>query len=133
MLKNILIGGIDLPKLDAKVSSLKLALAKKYEETNAALADHIGKANELIASRALGADVETLRMKLDRLEGEMGNCSFGEFGSEDFPRRGVSGAVAEVFERNVRLEATIATLSKQVEALTAAKLSEVKARKAPKK
>lgn len=109
------------------------------EETNAALADHIAKANErmtsiervqsgntaqcqirmdglqdLIASRALAEDVETLRLKLDRREDEFHSRTMA-----------LSSEITS-------LTATVAALSKQVETLTAAKLSEVKARKAQK-
>jgi tetrahydromethanopterin S-methyltransferase subunit G len=111
---------------------------ERIEETNAALADHIVKANarmttiervesdntaqcqirmnglrDLIASRALAENVETLRMKLDRLEGSQDDCV----------------NLKDHLALAVRLDA----LTKQVDALTAAKLSEVKARKAPKK
>lgn len=133
---SLLTGGIDLPKLSTEVASLRLA----SEDTNAALADHIVKANarmatiervqsdntaqcqirmnglqDLIASRALAEDVETLRMKVDRRD--------GEFHSRTMV---LSSDIAA-------LRATVAGLSAKVEALTAAKLSEVKARKAPAK
>nr|WP_316627905.1 hypothetical protein [uncultured Brevundimonas sp.] len=133
---SLLTGGIDLPKVSNEVASLRLA----SEDTNAALADHIVKANarmatiervqsdntaqcqirmnglqDLIASRALAEDVETLRMKVDRRD--------GEFHSRTMV---LSSDIAA-------LRATVAGLSAKVEALTAAKLSEVKARKAPKK
>ncbi|WP_313552923.1 hypothetical protein [Brevundimonas sp.] len=133
---SLLTGGIDLPKLSTEVASLRLA----SEDTNAALADHIVKANarmatiervqsdntaqcqirmnglqDLIASRAHAEDVETLRMKVDRRD--------GEFHSRTMV---LSSDIAA-------LRATVAGLSAKVEALTAAKLSEVKARKAPKK
>ena len=136
MILSILTGGIDLPKVSNEVASLRLA----SENTNAALADHIVKANarmttiehvqsdntaqcqirmnglqDLIASRALAEDVETLRMKVDRRD--------GEFHSRTMV---LSSDIAA-------LRATVAGLSAKVEALTAAKLSEVKARKAPKK
>lgn len=99
MISKFLTGGIDLPKLASTVASLDLASS----ETNAALADHITKAHErmatiegvlsdntaqcqirmnglqdLIASRALAEDVETLRQKLNRLENDMGNCTFAD-------------------------------------------------------
>ena len=133
---SLLTGGIDLPKLSTEVASLRLA----SEDTNAALADHIVKANarmttiervqsdntaqcqirmnclqDLISSRALAEDVETLRLKLDRRD--------GEFHSRTMV---LSSDIAA-------LRATVAGLSAKVEALTAAKLSEVKARKAPAK
>jgi prophage DNA circulation protein len=128
MLKHILTGGIDLPKLDAKVSSLELALAEKYEETNKALADHIAKANEQLASRALAEDVETLRMKLDRVD------DYTETTSEELHDAVQKLATIKANHEDIAaLRATVAGLAAKVEALTAAKLSEVKARKAPKK
>ena len=129
---SLLTGGIDLPKLSNEVASLRLA----SENTNAALADHIVKANarmttiervqsdntaqcqirmnclqDLIASRALAEDVETLRMKVDRRD--------GEFHSRTMV---LSSDIAA-------LRATVAGLSAKVEALTAAKLSDVRSRK----
>jgi hypothetical protein len=205
---SLLTGGIDLPKLSTEVASLRLA----SEDTNAALADHIVKANarmatiervqsdntaqcqirmnglqDLIASRALAEDVETLRlkldrvddfaettsdelhdavqklatikanhediaalratvaglsakvetlrMKLDRLDSEIGNCTFGDAREREdgFTPRGLSGVVSDLSIGFYRQAGEIEALKKQVEALTAAKLSEVKARKAPKK
>lgn len=129
---SLLTGGIDLPKLSTEVASLRLA----SEDTNAALADHIVKANarmatiervqsdntaqcqirmnglqDLIASRALAEDVETLRLKLERRD--------GEFHSRTMV---LSSDIAA-------LRATVAGLSAKVEALTAAKLSDVRSRK----
>ncbi len=129
---SLLTGGIDLPKVSNEVASLRLA----SENTNAALADHIVKANarmttiervqsdntaqcqirmnclqDLIASRALAEDVETLRMKVDRRD--------GEFHSRTMV---LSSDIAA-------LRATVAGLSAKVEALTAAKLSDVRSRK----
>lgn len=43
---SLLTGGIDLPKLSTEVASLRLA----SEDTNAALADHIVKANARMAT-----------------------------------------------------------------------------------
>ena len=92
-------------------------MIRQDEAVNKALADHIVKAHEraaamenLIASRALAEDVETLRLKLER-----------------YAEGSASVSVA------ASLSAQVAGLSAKVEALTAAKLSEVKARKAPKK
>jgi hypothetical protein len=159
MISKLLTGGIDLPKLatDLRVLQAQLfstrgvtlgdpedntayksladvptrygslverldAIDDRAEETNAALADHIGKANELIASRALVEDVETLRVKMDR---------FGEA-----PNRKAERAIAQCIAITVEVEdlrATVASLQTQINTLTAAKLSEVKARKAPKK
>lgn len=142
MIFSILTGGIDLPKLDAKVSGLEAALAEKYGETNAALADHIVDANarmtnieNVMTSRALAEDVETLRLKLNRLDGEIGNCTFGaSLEREDgFTPHGLSGVVSDLSIGLYRQAGEIEALKKQVEALTAAKLSEVKARKAPAK
>jgi len=140
MILKLLTGGIDLPKLESRaigntraIANVEIDLAAKHEERNAALADHIVKANarlktiestvsnntaqcqirmnglqDLIGSRALAEDVETLRLKLER-----------------YAEGSASVSVA------VSLSAQVAALTKQVEALTAAKLSEVKARKAP--
>jgi hypothetical protein len=119
MLK-LLTGGIDLPKLESRaigntraIANVEIDLAAKYEETNTALADHITKANErmtafenLVGSRALAEDFETLKLR-------------NQFQDEDN---------IAAFKR---LNAAVASLTKQVEALTAAKLSEVKARKTP--
>lgn len=160
MISKLLTGGIDLPELRSKVSKLELLLDYKIEETNKALADHIAKANEslssntaalaircnglkadvttlqaVVGSRALAEDVETIRMKLDRLDGEIGNCTFGprQTGEDGFTPYGLSGVVSDLSIGFHRQAGEIKSLKKQVEALTAAKLSEVKARKAPKK
>jgi len=127
MILKLLTGGIDLPKLDAKVSNLELALAEKYEETNAALADHIAKSHELIASRALAEDVETLRLKLVRIAGEVVHPG------EGYIVPTLATVVADLKTSNANLIVAVASLTKQVDALTAAKLGEVKARKAPAK
>lgn len=171
MILSILTGGIDLPKLNTRVLNLDTqhaitmtvasgvrdevffargliekpggySFGDQYETRYASLADRLNAIENLIASRALAEDVETLRMKLDRLDSEIGNCTFGPqlISDDSFPRYGVSGAVAALSETVQRqasdinaLAATVAGLSAKVEALTAAKLSEVKARKAPKK
>ena len=124
MLK-LLTGGIDLPKLESRaigntraIANVEIDLAAKYEETNTALADHITKANErmtafenLVASRALAEDVETLRLKLERRDDEFHSRTM-------------------VLTREIQeLTATVAGLSAKVEALTAAKLSDVRSRK----
>lgn len=94
------------------------------EDVNKALADHIAKAHEQLASRALAEDVETLRLTLDRLKWDI----TGQFTAAGTPT--LATDVADLQTANATLAALIASLSKQVEALTAAKLSEVKARKA---
>lgn len=167
---SLLTGGIDLPKLEQRVLHLdaqhsttmhlvsdargELFRARgivpnedrqfgdPYETRYESLSDRLDAIENLIASRALAEDVETLRLKLNRLDGEIGNCTFGPqpISDDSFPRYGLSGAVAALSE-TVRgeansinaLSATVAGLSAKVEALTAAKLSEVKARKAPAK
>jgi hypothetical protein len=130
MLKHILTGGIDLPKLDAKVSSLELALAEKSEEANEALADHIVKANfrfddmgKFALTRASADDLDTLKQRVERLAWEFRD-SEGFVGTDG--QRTLATTVAS-------LSATVAGLQAEIDALTAAKLSEVKARKAPKK
>ncbi|WP_292077081.1 MULTISPECIES: hypothetical protein [Brevundimonas] len=133
MILSILTGGIDLPKLSTEVASLRLAV----EETNAALADHIVKANARMTTieGVVSDNVETLRMKLDRLDSEIENCTFGDAREREdgFTPRGLSGVVSDLSIGFYRQAGEIEALKKQVEALTAAKLSEVKARKAPKK
>ena len=97
---------------------------------------------DLISSRALAEDVETLRLKLNRLDGEIGNCTFGDMPEREdgFTPFGLSGFVsdlatefAQLKASNAILHVSVDALSAKVEALTAAKLSEVKARKAPAK
>lgn len=152
MISKLLTGGIDLPELRSKVSKLELLLDYKIEETNKALADHIAKANEslssntaalaircnglkadvttlqaVVGSRALAEDVETLKQRLERLAYQIqpGPIEEGDYN--------IAHAVMGVGSRLADLEATVSTLQSQVASLTAAKLSEVKARKAPKK
>lgn len=122
MILKLLTGGIDLPKLDAKVSNLE------------PLGDHIGKANmrmatieNVVSSRALAEDVETLRLKLNRIAGEVVHPG------EGYIVPTLATDVADLKTSNANLIVAVASLSKQVEALTAAKLGEVKARKAPAK
>lgn len=144
MILSILTGGIDLPKLNTRVLNLDTqhaitmtvasgvrdevffargliekpggySFGDQYETRYASLADRLNAIENLIASRALAEDVETLRLKLDRRD--------GEFHSRTMV---LSSDIAA-------LRATVAGLSAKVEALTAAKLSEVKARKAPAK
>ena len=117
----------DLPTRYGSLVERLDAIDDRAEETNAALADHIGKANELVASRALVEDVETLRMKLDRIAGEVVHPG------EGYLVPTLATTVADLKISNANLSTQVASLSKQVEALTATKLSEVKARKAPKK
>lgn len=101
-----------------------------YETRYESLSDRLDAMENLIASRALAEDVETLRMKLDRVSAEVeetysplaGDLSL----SDRLDRLAYASTVAT-------LTGQVAALTKQVEALTAAKLSEVKARKAPKK
>jgi chromosome segregation ATPase len=113
------------------------AIDDRAEETSAALADHIGKANELIASRALAEDVETLRLKVERVLWDTGrpNLTRSMEAAEDkdahYPTLGTE--VEHMQSAIASLRATVASLQTQINTLTAAKLSEVKARKAPKK
>lgn len=152
MILKHLTGGIDLPELAKTVGALRLDVTDNRKELNLALADHIAKANarmaaiegvvsnntaqcqirmnglqDLIASRALAEDVETLKQRVERLSYHVlpGPVEEGDYNIA----LGVETVGARVFD----LEATVAALTKQVEALTATKLSEVKARKAPKK
>ncbi|MFS0709879.1 hypothetical protein [Brevundimonas phoenicis] len=124
----LLTGGIDLPKLAANVADLRAAIIHAAQKgrphlgPTATVADviywlrcRIDALENLIASRALAEDVETLRLKLDRRD--------REFHSRTMV---LSSDIAA-------LRATVAGLAAKVEALTAAKLAEVKARKAPKK
>lgn len=111
MILKLLTGGIDLPKLAQRVKDLD----QNHQQTNAALGDHIAKANtrmttieNVVSSRALAEDVETLKQRLER-DDEDNIAAFD------------------------RLNRQVSILTKQVDALTAAKLGEVKARKAPKK
>lgn len=149
---SLLTGGIDLPKVSNEVASLRLA----SENTNAALADHIVKANarmttiervqsdntaqcqirmnclqDLIASRALAEDVETLRQKLDRVDDD--NATTSEELHDAVQKLASIKAnyedIAELRASFIGLHATVHGLSKQVEALTAAKLSDVRSRK----
>jgi hypothetical protein len=170
MILSILTGGIDLPKLNTRVLNLDTQHATTmsllsntvaaiygargivgkedrqfgdpYETRYESLSDRLDAIENLIASRALAEDVETLRLKLNRLDGEIGNCTFGDMpmredGFTPFGLSGfVSGLAAEVAQlkaSNAVLHVSVDALSAKVEALTAAKLSEVKARKAPKK
>lgn len=147
MILSILTGGIDLPKVSNEVASLRLA----SENTNAALADHIVKANArmttiehvqsdntaqcqirmnglqnlICTAAALAEDVETLKQRIER-------PTDGTISTVDLvPTLGTE--VAQLIAANAKLHVTVAGLQSQIDALTAAKLSEVKARKAPKK
>lgn len=94
----------------------------------AALSDR--RLENRVASRALAEDVETLRLKLERVTAEVeGTYSMlaGDLSLSD-RLNGLASASALA-----HLTTTVAGLSAKVEALTATKLSEVKARKAPKK
>jgi hypothetical protein len=153
---SLLTGGIDLPKLSTEVASLRLA----SEDTNAALADHIVKANarmatiervqsdntaqcqirmnglqDLIASRALAEDVETLRLKVERVDDD--NATTSEELHDAVQKLATIKAnqddITAMRTTIATLSGAVASLSAKVEALTATKLSEVKARKAPKK
>ena len=82
---------------------------------------------DLIASRALAEDVETLRMKLDRLDREIGNCTFGPRPTDDggFTPLGLSGVVSDLSIGFYRQAGEIEALKKQVEALAAAKFDTI--------
>lgn len=95
MILKLLTGGIDLPKLAQRVKDLD----QNYEQTNAALGDHIAKANTRMTT------IENV----------------------------VSTEVVQLKASNAILHASVDALTKKVDALTAAKLGEVKARKAPAK
>nr|WP_315025117.1 hypothetical protein [Brevundimonas diminuta] len=131
MLK-LLTGGIDLPLLDEVVHLHSrelhdargiMTLVVPYKS----LAERLDAMDDRIASRALAEDVETLRLTLDRLKWDI----TGPFTAAGTPT--LATDVADLQTANTTLAALVASLSKQVEALTAAKLSEVKARKAPRK
>lgn len=94
----------------------------------AALSDR--RLENRVASRALAEDVETLRLKLERVTAEVeGTYSMlaGDLSLSD-RQNGLASASALA-----HLTTTVAGLSVKIDALTAAKLSEVKARKAPAK
>lgn len=170
MILKLLTGGIDLPNLELRVLHLNAQhsttmhivsdiraelfsargiVAKEdrqfgdpYETRYESLSDRLDAIENLIASRALAEDVETLRLKLNRLDGEIGNCTFGDMPEREdgFTPFGLSGFVsdlatefAQLKASNAILHVSVDALSAKVEALTAAKLSEVKARKAPAK
>lgn len=157
MILKLLTGDIDLPELAKTVGALRLAVTDNREELNAALADHIAKANarvttiegvvsnntaqcqirmnglqDLIASRALAEDVETLKQRIERVEWEVKLPTIGTVSTVDLVPT-LATTVSQLIDSNAKLHVTVAALSKQVEALTAAKLSEVKVRKATKK
>lgn len=140
MILSILTGGIDLPKLEQRVLHLDAQHATTmhlvsnaqgelfrargivekedrqfgdpYETRYESLSDRLDAIENLIASRALAEDVETLRLKLERRDGEFHSRTM-------------------VLSNEINaLSATVAGLSVKIDALTAAKQSEVKARKA---
>lgn len=141
MILSILTGGIDLPKLNTRVLNLDTQHATTmsllsntvaaiygargivgkedrqfgdpYETRYESLSDRLDAIENLIASRALAEDVETLRMKLERVEGSQDHCVN--------------------LKDHLALAIRVDALTKQIDALTNAKLAEVKARKAPKK
>ena len=158
MILSILTGGIDLPKLNTRVLNLdtqhnttmhlvsdargELFRARgivpkedrefgdSYETRYESLSDRLDAIENLIASRALAEDVETLRLKLERVTAEVeGTYSMlaGDLSLSD-RSNGLASASAVA-----HLATTVAALSVKVDALTATKLAEVKARKAPKK
>lgn len=157
MILSILTGGIDLPKLNTRVLNLDTqhaitmtvasgvrdevffargliekpggySFGDQYETRYASLADRLNAIENLIASRALAEDVETLRMKLDRVD------DYTETTSEELHDAVQKLATIKANHEDIAaLRATVAGLAAKVEALTAAKLSEVKARKVPKK
>ena len=160
MILSILTGGIDLPELAKTVGALRIAVTDNREELNRALSDHVAKANtrmvtiegvvsnntaqcqirmnglqDLIASRALAEDVETLLVKVNRVDDD--NATTSDELHDAVQKLATIKAnhedIAALRATVVGLAATVAGLSAKVEALTAAKLSEVKARKAPKK
>lgn len=140
MIYKLLTGGIDVPKLASDVAGIRSAIKDAASQGRPHLGEgstvaeviywlrcRIDKLDNLIASRALAQDVETLRLRLDRIAGEVVHPG------EGYLVPTLATTVADLKISNANLSAQVASLSKQVEALTAAKLSEVKARKAPKK
>lgn len=121
---SLLTGGIDLPKLVSDVADTRSAIDKAATQGRphlgplATVADviywlrcRIDKLDNLVDSRALKEDVETLRLKLERRDDEFHSRTM-------------------VLTREIQeLTATVAGLSAKVEALTAAKLSDVRSRK----
>ncbi|WP_128116617.1 hypothetical protein [Brevundimonas diminuta] len=120
----LLTGGIDLPKLAANVADLRAAIIHAAQKgrphlgPTATVADviywlrcRIDALDNLVESRALAEDVETLRLKLERRDDEFHSRTM-------------------VLTREIQeLTATVAGLSAKVEALTAPKLSDVRSRK----
>lgn len=139
MISKLLTGGIDLPELASRVTTLELALAEKYEEANAALGDHIAKANtrmtaieNVVSSRALAEDVETLKQRVERAEWQIERPAGGNISTVDLVPT-LATEVVQLKASKAILHVSVDALTKKVEALTAAKLGEVKARKAPAK
>ncbi|NSX32318.1 hypothetical protein HTK96_02920 [Brevundimonas vesicularis] len=158
MILKLLTGGIDLPNLELRVLHLNAQhsttmhivsdiraelfsargiVAKEdrqfgdpYETRYDSLSDRLDAIENLIASRALAEDVETLRLKLERVTAEVEDTYSMLAGDLSLSDRlnGLASASAVA-----NLATTVAGLSAKVEALTNTKLAEVKARKAPKK
>nr|WP_314524515.1 hypothetical protein [uncultured Brevundimonas sp.] len=149
---SLLTGGIDLPKLEQRVLHLdaqhsttmhlvsdargELFRARgivpnedrqfgdPYETRYESLSDRLDAIENLIASRALAEDVETLRVKLDRVD------DYTETTSEELHDAVQKLATIKANHEDIAaLRATVAGLAAKVEALTAAKLSDVRSRK----
>jgi len=158
MILKLLTGGIDLPNLElrvlhlneqhsttmhivsdirAELFSARGIVAKEdrqfgdpVETRYESLSDRLDAMENLIASRALAEDVETLRQKLERVTAEVEDTYSMLAGDLSLSDRlnGLASASAVA-----NLATTVAGLSAKVEALSNTKLAEVKARKAPKK
>lgn len=143
MILKLLTGGIDLPKLAANVADLRAAIIHAAQKgrphlgPTATVADviywlrcRIDALDNLVESRALAEDVETLRLKLERVTAEVEDAYSMLAGDLSLSDRlnGLASASAVA-----NLATTVAGLSAKVEALSNTKLAEVKARKAPKK
>jgi len=148
MILSLLTGGIDLPKLAADVADLRRAIVHAAQKgrphlgPTATVADviywmrcRIDALENLVASRAFAQDVETLRLKLDRVDDDNATTSaelhdaIQKLATIKANHEDIAALRATV----AGLSATVAGLPVKIDALTAAKLSEVKARKAPAK
>jgi hypothetical protein len=160
MISKLLTGGIDLPKLEQRVIALdhdrlracglkslvapyasvadRLDAMDRVQATNTAQCQiRMNGLQDLIASRAPAEDVETLRLKVERVIFDTQRPNLMRLMDESadpdvhYPTLGTE--VEHMQSAIASLRATVAGLQTQVASLTAAKLSEVKARKAPKK
>lgn len=139
MILKLLTGGIDLPKLAANVADLRAAIIHAAQKGRPHLGPTATVADVIYWLRCridaldnLVEDVETLRLKLERVGWEVERPETGYCSTLD-GQFTLASEVNQLKASNAILHVSVEALTKQVEALTAAKLSEVKARKAPKK